>query len=290
MSSEVKNWHCLRLIVPKNWSEDISAHCFELGSCGVQSEKAGEAERLIAYFDAALDREAICRGIEEYLRTLGLGQTAIAAAELEERDWEAEWRSHFSPVWVTERIVVHPSWIPVETRDDQIAIVIDPRMAFGTGGHESTQLCLQMMEDMLAPGVRCLDLGTGSGILAIAALRLGAASVLAVDIDQRAVANARDNLLQNGVEGTSAEVRQGSIDQIRCDRFDLIMANIQSHILRPMLRSVREHLKLGGRVVFSGLLDREERTFRSVVEEVELDVERIQARKNWICIVAQRPL
>ena len=252
MSSEVKNWHCLRLIVPKNWSEDISAHCFELGSCGVQSEKAGEAERLIAYFDAALDREAICRGIEEYLRTLGLGQTAIAAAELEERDWEAEWRSHFSPVWATERIVVHPSWIPVETRDDQIAIVIDPRMAFGTGGHESTQLCLQVLENMLVPGAHCLDLGTGSGILAIAAARLGAASVLAVDIDQRAVVNSRENLVQNGVEGKNVKVLQGSINQVKGDCFDLIMANIQSHILRPLLGPVRALLQVGGRVVLSG--------------------------------------
>ena len=289
MNDEVKNWHCLRFIVPQNWSEDISAHCFELGSCGVQIEKEGEAGSLIAYFDAELDSAAIRSGIEQYLDALGLGQRPIATEQLEEQDWEAEWRSYFSPVWATSRIVVHPSWIPVETRDDQIALVIDPRMAFGTGGHESTQLCLQVLEDILDPGARCLDLGTGSGILTIAAVRLGAGSVLAVDVDQRAVANTRENLVHNGVEATSVEVRQGSLNQVKGDCFDLILANIQSHILRPLLGPVRELLQVGGRVVFSGLLEREEQTFRSWVEEVELEVEHVHARNNWICIVAQRP-
>ena len=290
MNDEVKNWHCLRFIVPQNWSEDISAHCFELGSCGVEIEKEGEVGSLIAYFDAELDSVAIRSGIEKYLAALGLGQTPIATEELEEQDWEAEWRSYFSPVWVTSRIVVHPSWIPVETRDDQVSLVIDPRMAFGTGGHESTQLCLQVLEDILEHGARCLDLGTGSGILTIAAAHLGAGSVLAVDVDQRAVANARENLIHNGVETKSVEVRQGSINQVKGDCFDLILANIQSHILRPLLGPVRELLQVGGRVVFSGLLEREEQTFRSWVEEVGLEVEHVHAANNWICIVAQRPL
>ena len=151
---------------------------------------------------------------------------------MEERDWEAEWRRFFAPVWATERIVVHPSWIPVELAEGQIAVHIDPKMAFGTGGHESTQLCLQALEHYLRPGARCLDLGTGSGILSIAAALLGAGSVLAVDIDEKAVANARENLAHNRIDSGQVEVRLGSVEAIAERPFDLVLANIQSHVLR----------------------------------------------------------
>ena len=284
----MESWHCLRFIVPQTWAEDFSVHCFELGSCGLQIEEDGETTKLIAYFDAGLGVEHICRDLEQHLSALGLVETQIAAAQLEEQDWEAEWRSFFGPVWATPRMVVHPSWIPVEILKDQISLVIDPKMAFGTGGHESTQLCLQVLEDTLCTGDRCLDLGTGSGLLAIAAVRLGAAHVLAVDIDHRAVANARENAACNGIADTNLTVRQGSVDGLSGEYFELILANIQSHILRPMLCPIRALLQERGRAVFSGLLVREEQEFCAWVEEAGLQVDAVRARNNWICVVAQR--
>ncbi len=288
VNNDKQKWHCLRFIVPRQWADDISAHCFELGSCGAQLEQEGEATRLIAYFDAALASQRIRREIEQFLSMLGLVEIQIATEHLEEQDWEAEWRSYFSPIQATPRIVIHPSWFPLEVREDQIALVIDPKMAFGTGGHESTQLCLQGLENTLCPGDRCLDLGTGSGVLSIAAAHLGAGRILAVDIDPRALENARENLANNGIDETKVQIEQGSIDQISGVCFELILANIQSHVLRPLLGSVHDLLPEEGHAIFSGLLAREERMFCAWVEEAGLGVETVLAKNNWICLVAQR--
>ena len=206
---------------------------------------------------------------------------------MEERDWEVEWRRFFAPVWATERIVVHPSWIPVELAEGQIAVSIDPKMAFGTGGHESTQLCLQALESCLRPGARCLDLGTGSGILSIAATLLGAGSVLAVDIDEQAVANARENLAHNCIGAEQVEVRLGGVEVVVGRPFDLVLANIQSHVLRPLLAPLRGLLAADGRIAFSGLLAREEAAFCRWVTEAQLEVDAILAKEEWICVVAR---
>ena len=127
-----------------------------------------------------------------------------------------------------------------------IAIIIDPRMAFGTGQHESTQLCLQMIEEIVEPGGRCLDFGTRSGILAIAAGRLGAGPVRALDTDPAAVLNARENLIRNGIPSTQVQVSKGSVDRVSGERFELILGNIQSSVLRPLLSAIRGCLGGGG--------------------------------------------
>ena len=281
-------WHCLRLEVPAACAEDVSAWAYELGSCGLQAEEAGERTRLSAYFAAepTCDLAGIQRELTNRLVALGL-VSSIDTECVEERDWEVEWRRFFAPVWATERIVVHPSWIPVELAEGQIAVSIDPKMAFGTGGHESTQLCLQALESCLRPGMRCLDLGTGSGVLSIAAALLGAGSVLAVDIDEKAVANARENLAHNCIGSERVEVRLGGVEVVEERSFDLVLANIQSHVLRPLLISLRGLLAADGRIAFSGLLAREEAAFCRWVTEAQLEVDTILAKEAWICVVAR---
>ena len=237
-----------------------------------------------------MDLDEISRDLEDYLAGLGLGAFPVARDQIHQRDWEVEWRRFFQPVWATPRIVVHPSWIPVETRGDQIGVVIDPQMAFGTGGHESTRLCLRGLEDNLQPGDRCLDVGTGSGVLAIAAVRLGAAWVLAIDVDPRAVRNARQNLVRNGIGRRQAVVQQATVGELFLPGFELILANIQSHVLQPMLIPMRELMVVGGRVLFSGLLVREEKEFCRKVEECGLCVDAVQAENEWICISARKEI
>ena len=155
----------MRLAVPTACAEEVSAWAYQLGSCGLQAEEARERTRLSAYFAAEprCDLAGVQRELTQRLAALGLA-SSIDAECVEERDWEAEWRRFFAPVWATERIVVHPSWIPVEPAEGQVAVTIDPKMAFGAGSHESTQLCLRALARYLRPGARCLDLGTGSGI------------------------------------------------------------------------------------------------------------------------------
>ena len=283
-----RSWHCLRLEVPAACAEDVSAWAYELGSCGLQAEEVGEWTQLSAYFAAepARDLAGIRRELTRRLAALGL-VSPIGTECVEEQDWEAEWKRFFAPVWATEQIVVHPSWIPVELAEGQIAVRIDPQMAFGTGGHESTQLCLQALERCLRPGMRCLDLGTGSGILSIAAALLGAGPVLAVDIDEQAVANARENLAHNRIDSEQVEVRLGGVEAVAERPFDLVLANIQSHVLRPLLTPLCGLLAADGRIAFSGLLAREEAAFCRWVTEAKLEVDTILAKGAWICVVAR---
>lgn len=281
-----RTWHCLRLEVPAACAEDVGAWAYELGSCGLQVEEAGERSRLSAYFAATCDLAGVRSELARRLAALGL-LPPMDSECVEERDWEAEWRRFFAPVWASERIVIHPSWIPVAITEGQIAVQIDPKMAFGTGEHESTQLCLQALESYLRPGARCLDLGTGSGVLSIAAALLGAGPVLAVDIDERAVANARENAACNGISAEQVEVRLGGVEAVAERSFDLILANIQSHVLRPLLARLRGLLAADGRIAFSGLLAREEADFCRWVAEAHLEVDAMLAKEAWICVVAR---
>ena len=132
----------MQLEVPAACSEELGAHAYALGSCGLQVQEAGERARLSIYFAAGpeLDMGVVMREIERHLFALDLVPPPMASEAVAVRDWEAEWRRFFRPVWATPRIVIHPSWTPVVTQGDQIAVTIDPKMAFGTGGHESTQL------------------------------------------------------------------------------------------------------------------------------------------------------
>ena len=283
-----RTWYCLRLEVPTACAEEVSAWAYQLGSCGLQAEEARERTRLSAYFAAEprCDLAEVRCALTHRLAALGLA-SAIGSECVEERDWEAEWRRFFAPVWATERIVVHPSWIPVEIAEGQIAVTLDPKMAFGTGMHESTQLCLQALERYLRPGARCLDLGTGSGILSVVAALLGAGPVLAVDTDERAVANARENLAHNGLGRGQVEVRLGGVEVVAEGPFDLVLANIQSHVLRPLLLPLRGLLAADGRIAFSGLLAREEAAFCGWVTEAALEVDTVLAKEAWICVVAR---
>lgn len=284
-----QTWQCLRLEVPAAYSDELGAHAYGLGSCGLQVEESGERTRLSIYFAAepALDMAAIRHQLGLFLAALGLTLPPIETESVAARDWQGEWRRFFRPVWATPRIVIHPSWIPVAIEGDQIAVTIDPKMAFGTGGHESTQLCLQELDRLMSPGMHCLDLGTGSGVLSIAAVLKGAESVLAVDVDEIAIANAQENIALNDIASAQIEVRLGSLDIVGKGLFDLVFANIQSHILRPLLAPISRLLAVDGIVLFSGLLVREEADFRHWVEAAGLRVETTSTKGEWICVVAR---
>ena len=280
-----EGWHCITFALPPAQAEVVSAWCFALGSCGLQVEEEGNHTHLSAYFGADLELALICRRLDEQLDNLGLSGARRGVEQVELADWEQEWRRFFQPVWATRRIVIHPSWIPVETAAGQVAIVIDPKMAFGTGGHESTQLCLELLDLLLRPGDHCLDLGTGSGILGIAAGLLGAGSLRLVDVDPLALDNARENLGRNGV---AAVVQQGSIEAVAGRQFDLVLANIQSSVLTPILEPICQVMGQGGRAVFSGLLTREEEEFCRQVEAAGLQVGEVRRRGEWIAVAARR--
>lgn len=281
-------WHTLTLHSSAEFSEVLRALCFSLGSCGLETDDRGTNVQLTVYFPDELDLKDIECGLRSFAEGQALGDFNISRSLLREEDWETEWRRFFRPIWATSNVVIHPSWIPVEAGDG-LAITIDPKMAFGTGGHESTQLCLQALEQYVEKDYCVLDLGTGSGILSIAAVGWGAAHVTSLDVDPAAVENARENIERNCVDKKRVDVRVGRIDDCTEDAvFDLIVANIQSRILLPILAPIYDRLLIGQTAIFSGILGREQEAFCAALSVHGFDLVEVLTKNEWIGVVARR--
>jgi ribosomal protein L11 methyltransferase len=211
-----------------------------------QSDRA-----LKAYTDAARWSSERRERLVGELRTSGL--PPFEAREIADENWNARWEASIEPV-AAGPFLIKPSWTdapPAHT--DKTALEIDPKMSFGTGQHASTRLALRLLADVARPGDRVLDAGAGTGILAIAAARLGAAPVLAFDTDPRTEQNARENIRRNGV-GDQVTFRVGALSGVPETGFDLVLANIRRAVLIELLPAFAEKLNADGRVVLSGLM------------------------------------
>jgi ribosomal protein L11 methyltransferase len=232
--------------------EAVGNFLLENGSCGLER---GEGF-IKAYFERGVFKRGIESRLETYIISLqALGNTVGSATydDVPPQDWMQGWREYFKPVQITPRIIVKPPWEAWAGYDDTVVIDILPGMAFGTGTHESTQLCMGFIESCMNPRDTVLDVGTGSGILAIAAAKLGASRVLAIDIDEDAVENARENIKINNV-GDVVKVRKGEEDAIGDEVFGLIVANIDGKTLIHFVPRLIGYIKTGGRMILSGLL------------------------------------
>jgi ribosomal protein L11 methyltransferase len=290
-------WHRLRISLPADEAEGFSSFCFELGSCGLESAKGTEGEQtvLTVFFHGDLNIETLRQQTDAYFRENGPSPGSAVWDHQEELDWTKEWRQHYRPVHVGGRYVVYPPWLPVQTAEGELPIIIDPGMAFGTGGHESTQLCLEALAGHSVHAETCLDVGTGSGILAIAALLKGARSVTAIDIDSKAVENATFNLQFNHQQyrddadarwAGSFEVLEGDVESVRGRAFDLILANLESHIIYPILESLKALMAETSTTVFSGLLLREEASFESAIRTAGFTPQDRCQLNEWFCCIA----
>ncbi len=229
--------------------------------------------------------------LEEALWHLGQIQPlpAVEYKEVVDQDWMAAWRKHYRPIPIGERL---PAWL--EAQDDQrIAIKIDPSMAFGTGTHPTTQLCLALVEKHLQPGQTVIDIGCGSGILSIAAVKLGASRVTAVDIDQAAIRSTRENAALNAVND-NIESGVGSLEEIGSGYFSLRQANlVLANILAPVIQRLLDEglvdiISPKGRVVLSGILMEQSDSVQAAAEQRGLRlVERLQSN-DWVGLVYQK--
>jgi len=228
---------------------------------------------------------AIARRINE-LPAFGLdiGPGRIDTLEVEDSGWANAWKMHFKPFAVGARWWITPTWDEQAAPPGRVVIELDPGMAFGSGLHPSTQLCLRVLEERLTPGTRVIDVGTGSGILAIAAAKLGAASVLAVDSDPIAVAVARGNAEHNGV-ASAVEVREGSLLDGVGPAAGLITANLTVDIHFDLLPTAGDHVIPGGLLVASGII--EDRVFevRAVARAAGFQVVEERRDGEWRCLV-----
>lgn len=251
-----------------------------------------EGGRLLTYLPPPEDVEAFVEGVTARLETMGLGADLRMEWEWRpEADWSERWRQGLRPRRVGERLVVSPSWCAPEPHGDEIVIVVDPEMAFGTGEHGTTRGVLRLLEGAIREGDRALDVGTGSGILAIAAVRLGASEVLAVDTDADAIRNARSNVARNGVahavDLVHDAVTESFLARLGPGPFDLIVANVLSSVLVPLLPSFRSALAPprgrapGGRLIVGGILTSEASDMVSAASAAGLSLRHADVEGEW---------
>ncbi len=210
---------------------------------------------------------------------------------LEEQDWAEAWKAHYHPIPIGRRLLILPAWLPAAP-GERLPLIMDPGMAFGTGTHPTTQLVLAILEERLLPGQRVVDLGCGSGILSIAAARLGAAEILALDIDPLAVEVTRENLRRNGVE-ERVQTGVGSLIDLRQAQppvqADLVLANILAPVLTTMLRQgLAETVRPGGVLVLSGVLDHQAEAVLEEARAQGLVVDEVRAQADWRALVLKR--
>ncbi len=249
----------------------------------------GDAPALVkGYLPPGADSARVRRSLRIALRFAPLESPPRwrRTRRLRETDWRDAWKRYFRPQHIGRRLLVKPSWATYEVAAGDTVIEIDPGMAFGTGQHPTTAMCLRALEDRLRPGDDVLDMGTGSGILAIAAAKLGAGRVLALDIDPQAVKAARENAAANRVEDV-VEVREGTLpDGARGERFQLVVANISGLTIERLASAFAAALRDGGTLVVSGFLEDAVDGLGRVFAEAGLTVERVKVEGVWRAMVA----
>ena len=265
------------VVVPSVRVEIASAQLFELGCCGVVEEDISDGVRLTAYFETIQNKAEIEQA---------LMPCECRFEQVPDTDWTLAWRSFFQPVYPTPRMAICPPWDMVPDPPGGFTIAIDPQMAFGTGHHETTRLALLGLEKKIMSGDRVLDVGTGSGILSIAAVKLGASEVMAVDIEADAIENARANCILNGVD-IKVVLGQYSVDRVS-GVFDVGVANIISSILLPIIPELAKRLQSGGYAILGGILDREREAFCAVLDRADLVLDEMLEDGEWLCAIARK--
>jgi ribosomal protein L11 methyltransferase len=209
-----------------------------------------------------------------------------------EEDWAEAWKVHYHPVRIGKRLLIRPLWVETEPQPGEIVIALDPGMAFGTGTHPTTQLCLLALEDHVKPGIQALDLGCGSGILGIAAIKLGAGHVLGLDIDPMAARVTHENALQNGV-AESITAQEGSLETVLTSarRFDLAIVNILARVIIAMCgQGLGQVVRPGGTAIFSGLIQEQVDEVEAALRSTGLEPYARRFEGDWAVIEARRPL
>lgn len=263
----------------------------------------GPADDGIAYLNFYLeedaDKESILRDVRnalEELRTfMDIGEGTIEESETEDKDWINNWKEFFHQFYVDDIMIV-PSWEEVKEEDkDKMILHIDPGTAFGTGMHETTQLVIRQLKKYVTRGAEILDVGTGSGILGITALKLGAGHVVGTDLDPCAVSAVQDNKEANQIEDDSFDMMIGNIiddvevqNEVGYERYDIVAANILADVLVPLTPVIVHQMKKGAYYITSGILDVKEEVVREAVEKAGLTLVEVTKQGEWVCVTARK--
>jgi len=282
-------WQELSITVPHEYVEPIS-YLFGRYGKGVSTELAGEGKVLLRTYLTTGSRQRMAR-IDVGVRLVGaiepIGDLEIRELP-EDEDWMESWKSNFGILRIGKRLVIKPTWLELDftASPDDIVIEIDPGIAFGTGYHPTTDTCLQAMEQRIVPGMTVLDLGTGSGILTIAAIKLGAGLVTALDIDSQAVTAARRNFKRLGIN-KQVRLGQGSVPHPTAPAgdFDLAVANISARGVADRCPFILTALKPGALFIASGLLNTQKEEVAAVVEPLGFSLISEWPQEEWTTLL-----
>jgi ribosomal protein L11 methyltransferase len=258
---------------------------------GIAQNAAHEPVTVKAYLPVNPDLARARDQLEQALWHMGqiYPIPAPTFSSVAETDWSDAWKEHFHPVRVGQRVVIKPSWRQLDPPPDAILIELDPGMAFGTGLHPTTQMCLMALEEEVRPGAQVLDLGTGSGILALAAAKLGARTVLALDTDPIAVAAAQANVRHNGV-AAQVTVAQGSLDQAP-GVYDLVVVNILAKVIIVLAHEgLAERVRPGGCWMAAGIVEDQVADVKAALGAGGLQVTGQKRVADWVTLIGRRDL
>lgn len=256
-------------------------------------ENDTEETKIMAYFSEeetnlpekiAVIKEKI-RNLTEF--GLSIGSGTVELSNVNQEDWESAWKQYFKPVHVTDRIVVKPEWEEYSPQEGEIVIEIDPGMAFGTGTHETTSMCINQIEKNLKAGDRVIDIGSGSGILSMASVLLGAEKATGVDLDPVAVRVALENVELNNLQD-KIDILHGNLTDVIREKADIVVANIMADIILILLEDVREFIKDDGLFISSGIIQEKRAAVEARLLEKNFRIVEVETKGEWCAITAQK--
>ncbi|MFQ5649159.1 MAG: 50S ribosomal protein L11 methyltransferase [bacterium] len=284
-------WFEIRIPATDANREALLNFLFDMGCAGCQQLE----QEVLSYFSPDFSEPMLRGKTEAYLRALqeiGLttpDQTYTLTLTPSE-DWNAEWKKQIKPCRVSKRFIVKPTWEPLHEPADTFVIEIDPKQAFGTGTHETTRLMLHLLEDQVMGDKEVLDVGTGTGILAIAAMKLGARHVIALDHDPVAIEAARENVKRN-LGAPKVELLVGELDSVALPAasLDLILANLTKRTFFPLLENLKGLLAPAGQLLMSGILAEEMPEIRRLIADLgALSISDVRTMSEWAALVVKR--
>ena len=253
------------------------------------------------YLDVDEDKEKVLADVRaalaEMQEFLDLGECTITESETEDKDWINNWKQYFKQFYVDDILII-PSWEEVKPEDrDKMIIHIDPGTAFGTGMHETTQLCIRQLKKYVTKDTELLDVGTGSGILSIIALKLGARHAVGTDLDPCAVPAVEENKEVNGIPVEAFDMMIGNIiddkevqDRVGYEKYDIVTANILADVLVPLTPVIVHQMKPGAVYITSGILDVKEDVVKEAVVAAGLEVVEVTHQGEWVSVTARKPM